>query len=135
MKMSKQSLIAVSALFLTGFLISFGFTAGVVYQQKIYEKKECGVSKKAHTVTIEKDRFKPTEIRVKRCDTLTFLNADDKLHSAVFGTHDNHVPYGDFAQEYLLPKERISLRLFQSGSYLFHDHLHEEIKGRIIIAD
>lgn len=106
---------------------------GIVYQRKLEAKNECGVSKHEYTVFIEKKRFKPAKVKAKRCNKLIFANKDSKLHSVVFGTHDNHVPYGDFVQEYLLPKERVSLKLFQAGTYLFHDHLHEEIKGQIIV--
>lgn len=114
-------------------LLILGFAIGTLYQYKKDKAGVCGVAQHNLTVVIQKERFKPAKIRAKRCDKLTFINKDNKMHSVVFGTHDQHIPYGDFIQEYLQPKERFSLRLSQSGTFQFHDHLHEEMTGQLVI--
>ena len=110
-----------------------GFSVGSDYQKKLAKKDECGVSHKEYTVKITTDSLKPDTINAKRCDRLVFYNADDKQHGITFGVHDKHEPYGEFAQEYLQPKERIALKLFKTGTYFFHDHLYEDLKGEVTI--
>lgn len=116
-------------------LFTGGFLTGVSYQSKLDRRDECGVSDKIHIVKIEKNAFQPASVKAKRCDKLTFYNNDDKLHGVAFGTMEKHQPYGEFAQEYLQPKERITIKLNKSGSYEFHDHLKEEIHGQISIRE
>jgi len=114
-------------------LLSIGFLLGSIYQQRQDQKDECGVSDKTHTVTISRESFHPKNITATRCDKLVFYNQDDRRHSVVFGTFENHLPYGEFITEYLLPKERISLKLFKTGVYLFHDHTSKDLKGQLTI--
>lgn len=106
-----------------------GFFLGRSYEQKLSEKNQCKESYTQYVVVVEHDRFLPAAIDATRCGKLTFINRDTDLHEIAFGEHNKHIPYGDFLEESLLPNERISIILAQTGKFKFHDHLHDEIQG------
>ena len=106
-----------------------GFLLGRKYERRLLEQNQCGESHAQYIVAVENDKFLPDTIDAARCGKLTFINRDTELHEIAFGIHEKHIPYGDFIDETLLPNERISVNLTQTGTFQFHDHLHDEIKG------
>jgi len=120
-------ILAIVSLFLVGFM------SGTIYQSSIDKLDECGPSNRTHTIRIGKDSFTPSRLEANRCDKLVFYNNDAKMRAVVFGTFENHVPYGEFATEYLRPKERVSLKLFKVGTFDFHDHTRQDFEGVLIV--
>lgn len=112
----------------------FGFYLGRFYEQRLSVQNQCAESSAQYIVAIENDKFLPDNIDALHCGKLTFVNRDAEQHEIAFGEHDKHIPYGDFLEETLLPNERISVKLVQTGTFKFHDHLHEEIKGVLKVS-
>lgn len=111
-----------------------GFLFGMFYEGALLEKNQCKKISGQYIVAIKEDKFVPDTINAIRCSRLTLVNRDAKIHEIAFGEHDKHIPYGDFLEESLLPNERTSIKLTMTGTYKFHDHLHEEIKGILDVS-
>lgn len=82
-----------------------------------------------HQVTISNGVVSPANIEAKQCDTLTFINEDEKPREMTFGTHPNHGAYGG-EYEVLVRKGRAkTMTLNETGVFQFHDHLDPSVTG------
>jgi len=80
------------------------------------------------------DRFDPNEVHAHICDKLIFTAIDNSLHWPAAGPHPSHESYPGFdAGHALRAGESFEFTLTKSGAYSFHDHLHEQIIGSIVI--
>lgn len=86
-----------------------------------------------YVVTIQNGELNINNIQAKPCDVLTIVNADDQLRLMAFGIHEKHQTYGGVTEETLKPGEQMSVTLEQTGTYTFHDHLHDEVKGTFTV--
>lgn len=85
-----------------------------------------------HKITISRDKVSPIYVAANLCDTITFINEDEKVRDIAFGPHPNHENYA--GQELTLHQGRAkSITLNQAGTYLFHDHLEPEITGQFTV--
>lgn len=85
-------------------------------------------------VTIKDDRMSTTHVDASLCDTLTITNDDPVLRLMAFGPHDHHEPYDGVAERVLSQGQSLTVTLNQTGTYLFHDHLHDEIEGSFTVV-
>lgn len=83
----------------------------------------------SHTVSILEGQFSPREVNATYCDKLIFVNGDSRDYLLAFGEHDEHTPYGDFAERVLKSGESFQIELVYRGAYRFHDHNNDEMNG------
>lgn len=105
-----------------------------IYQIGGEETGACRGVHANHKVTISNGRVSPTHIEASRCDTLTFLNQDDKGREITFGSHPDHGVYAGEKELQVRKKRGKTLTLSESGAYTFHDHLDPIVKGSFNIA-
>lgn len=86
-----------------------------------------------HIVTISGGKLSTYNLNTKLCDTLTIVNSDDQLRLMAFGVHEKHQTYSGVTEETLKPGERMTVTLEQAGTFTFHDHLHDEVKGTFTV--
>ena len=82
-----------------------------------------------YTVTISNGKTNDTNLSARRCDTLTFTNKDAVAREIAFGVHSAHVPYDGVAERVLNKDQSLTITLNKTGTYHWHDHLHDEIQG------
>lgn len=83
----------------------------------------------AYHVTIQSGKAAPVNIAGHRCDTLTITNEDEVAREIAFGPHENHIPYDGVAERVLNKGQSLTVTLNQTGSFHWHDHLHDEVEG------
>jgi cytochrome o ubiquinol oxidase operon protein cyoD len=99
------------------------------------ETGACTELKDSHIVTISEGVASPSYTEAQACDTLTFINEDDKERLIGFGSHPDHDGYGG-ADELLLKTGRPeTITLNQTGDFTFHDHLEPTIGGHFTVLE
>ncbi len=93
----------------------------------------CAEVKASHIVTISNGKVSPAMTSAHLCDTLTFVNYDNKLRDIAFGPHPNHEAYGGEEEELVRKGYPKTINLNQTGEYRFHDHLEESVSGRFVV--
>ncbi len=93
----------------------------------------CDSTGTEYTVTITDGILSTNNIQAKACDTLTIVNTDDQLRLMAFGIHDKHQTYSGVTEETLKPGEKMTVTLEELGTFTFHDHLHDEVKGTFTV--
>jgi len=86
-----------------------------------------------HKVTIRDGEVQPFVTVAKICDTLTFVNEDDRLREMAFGAHPRHDSYGGETEVPVRKGRAKTITLNQPGDYLFHDHLDPATYGQFIV--
>ncbi len=82
-----------------------------------------------HKITIKNGQVLPLHTDAHMCDTVTFINEDEREREITFGTHPQHGVYAG-ENELVVRKGRAkSITLSESGTYQFHDHLQAETAG------
>jgi plastocyanin len=89
----------------------------------------------SHTVIIQNNSMQPQHTQAALCDTLTIVNRDDTVREIAFGIHNHHVSYDGIQEEPLKQGASLTITLNQLGTYLFHDHLHDEVTGGFTVTD
>lgn len=93
----------------------------------------CKELKDNHIVTISGGKVSPIQTQAQLCDTLTFINEDNKKREITFGSHPNHDAYGGM-YEVLVSKGRPeTITLNETGDYIFHDHLDPTTVGQFSV--
>jgi len=87
-----------------------------------------------HKVTIKNSLASPLHTTAKLCDTLTFINEDNKLRDIAFGTHPEHQAYAGESELLVQKGVNKTITLSESGTYKFHDHLQEETAGNFTVT-
>lgn len=85
-------------------------------------------------VTIHGSKVSNDKITAKYCDTITFTNQDDLTREIAFGPHEHHVPYDGIAERVLGKDQSFTITLIQTGSFHWHDHLHDETQGYFTVS-
>lgn len=86
-----------------------------------------------HLATIKNGTVNPTHISGRLCDTLTITNTDDVLRFIAFGLHEEHEPYDGVSEKTIGQGQSFTVTLNQTGSFKFHDHLHDEVAGTFTV--
>lgn len=123
--------------------LSVALVTGVVIASSAYLHQNhqnasaagCAAIGKNHIATMQHGTVTPVHIDGVRCDTLTIVNQDAVVRLVAFGPHDNHVPYDGIAERLLNQGQRFTVTLVQTGSFRFHDHLHDEVQGTFSVTD
>jgi plastocyanin len=100
---------------------------------KVHPVVSCTGQHDSHTVTIKNNNMNPVDVQGALCDTLTITNADDITREMAFGPHEHHVAYDGVTEKTLTKDQSLTVTLDQAGTYLFHDHLHDELAGEVIV--
>lgn len=102
-------------------------------QQYSSEHHGCQAGAPGHAVVIRGGAVEPAHTTATKCDTMTITNQDDTPRLMAFGVHASHVPYDGIAERYLLKDQTMTVTLDQTGEFLFHDHLHDEVQGTFTV--
>lgn len=86
-----------------------------------------------HKVTIKGGAVSPFRIEARLCDTLTFINEDDKTVNITFGQHLQHISYAGEYEVSVYKGRPASITLNETGEYLFHDHLDPAVTGNFSV--
>lgn len=86
-----------------------------------------------YIVTIQNSQLSINDIHAHRCDKLTVINEDKTLRLMAFGQHDHHQSYDGVTEKVLAQGQSFSVVLDQTGSFTFHDHLHDEVQGTFTV--
>ncbi len=118
------------------FLFYHGFVHAGIITLPPRRAVDCtGVATPAtHEIVMEHNAFIPSELTVKACDILRFVNHDEALHEPAAGPHPTHASYPELDAKRPLQKgEMFEVVLNRPGTFSFHDHLNEEMVGTLII--
>lgn len=99
------------------------------------EVVQCQGTHASHDVIISDGEVTPEHTEAAVCDTLMIHNSDDVLRLMAFGTHDHHEPYDGVSETALEKGQSFSVTLNQAGTYIFHDHLHDEVQATFTVTD
>ncbi|MDB5160002.1 MAG: hypothetical protein JWO99_265 [Candidatus Saccharibacteria bacterium] len=98
-------------------------------QQYVSLHQGCSPHYASHLVTIKDAVVSPENTVASKCDTLTIKNLDDVDRMMAFGVHEMHTPYDGVEERELLGNQEFTITLIQTGSFKFHDHMHDEVAG------
>lgn len=88
-----------------------------------------------HKVIITNGIASPIHVSAKYCDSLTFINEDDKVHEISFGSHEEP---GTYAGQTDLPVRKgrgKTITLNQAGTYQFFDHHAPKLVGTFTVTE
>lgn len=88
-----------------------------------------------HRVTIKDGTANPSHTEATKCDTLTFINEDDKTRAITFGPHPLHGVYAGEPEVTVHKHRNETITLSEPGTYQFHDHLQPETAGDFTITE
>ncbi len=95
----------------------------------------CTQKGKQHTVTIQNDQVQPKDLEVKLCDTLTIKNKDTTMRKIGFGVHEQHSSYDGVREKTIGFNSSFTITFNQTGTYLYHDHYHDEVSGTFSVSE
>jgi cytochrome o ubiquinol oxidase subunit IV len=95
----------------------------------------CQVSYVNHQVIILDGVATPSVTNARLCDSLTFINEDDKVREIGFGSHPRHDGYAGQDDLLVYKGKPKTITLNQTGEYLFHDHLNPSVKGTFTVTE
>ena len=99
------------------------------------EQARCqSVAQPVHTVIIKDNKANPNHTVAKQCDTLTIINDDSRIRLMAFGPHEHHVSYDGLSEHVLGPGQSFSVKLIQAGTFYFHDHTDDIVKGSFTVS-
>ncbi len=94
----------------------------------------CQVVHTNHKLTITNGKFSPLQTKANLCDTITFINEDDKVRDIAFGPHPEHQNYGGQSEVNVRKGYAKTITLNQAGTYQFHDHLDAGMTGHFTVT-
>lgn len=136
--MRKPKLILVSvAFFIAAILVIFlaSIASNKYLNNRPSSVAKCSGKHPNHVVIIQNDVLSPSRTIASHCDTLTIKNSDDKLREIGFGEHDHHTGYNGIYEKILTKNESLTLVLNTTGTYLFHDHYQDSVKGTFNVGN
>jgi plastocyanin len=83
---------------------------------------------KEHKVSIQNVKYDPKEIRIKKGDTVTWTNGDDRDHTV---TADD----GSFASKNLGNGNTFSHKFPKAGKFKYHCEYHPRMKAIVIVEE
>ena len=87
-----------------------------------------GALAKDHKIVIKDVAFSPKELKIKKGDTVTWTNADERDHTV---TADD----GSFKSGNLGDSETYKRKFDKPGRYKYHCDYHPRMKATIIVED
>lgn len=95
----------------------------------------CKTTGDTRMAIIANGQISPKHTNAKVCDRLVIVNQDNTLREMAFGEHDDHVAYDGITEKFLRQNESLTVTLNRRGTYLFHDHIHDEVAGDFTVTD
>lgn len=87
----------------------------------------------ARHVAFESDQVVPASTNAKLCDSLTFTNRASQTILLAFGPHEHHISYDGISERLLEPGQNTTITLVKAGTYNFHDHIGDLLKGSFTV--
>ena len=100
-----------------------------IYQIKGEMTGACQAIGNNHKITITNGQVNPEHTTARKCDTLTFINEDDKVLAITFGIHPEHGVYAGINELSVRTNRSKSITLSELGSYKFHNHFQAGTTG------
>ncbi len=110
-------------------------TGGLILIPNKVINGKIGNSGASHIVNYDADQgYTPSEIKIKKGDTVVFKNNSDKYFWPASDIHPTHGIYPEFdPQDAVPPGDSWTFRFNKQGTWRFHDHLSPYYTGRIIV--
>lgn len=124
------------AIVLTISIVALTFTLSSSYLDQRYAKSHqgCLPGHVTHKVTIENNIISPLHTAASKCDTLTITNLDNTRRDIAFGVHNDHISYDGISEQTLIKDQSLIVTLIQTGDFIFHDHIHDEVRGTFSVT-
>lgn len=91
---------------------------------------------KTWTIEHTDNRFIPSEIKIKKGDTVTWTNRDSSQAWPASAVHPSHQVYPGFdALKSLSNGESYSFKFDRVGSWKYHNHLNPSVTGAVIVEE
>lgn len=88
----------------------------------------------AVTITMRVDDYQPSEVTIRKGQTVVFVNETDEWRWPASNLHPTHDIYPEFdPKEPIGPKKSWAFRFESVGTWRMHDHLAPYITGTIIV--
>lgn len=87
-----------------------------------------------HKITITNGKVTPAHTDAALCDTITFINNDERTREIGFGSHPNHSGYAGQDDLLVTKGHSKTITLNEAGSYDFHDHLNPTVTGSFTVT-
>lgn len=89
-----------------------------------------------YRINMTEGGFSPTEVSIHVGDTVNFVNTDSESHWPASAFHPTHQNLPGFDSLQGVPAGSTYAYTFTKvGTWGFHDHLHAEIRGQIIVTE
>lgn len=88
-----------------------------------------------YTIMIQNNHVSHPTLTAHKCDTMTITNKDSIEREIAFGFHDHHVAYDGVEERELHQGETLTITFVKTGTYHWHDHLHDEIESNFTVSD
>lgn len=136
-KLANKNIQILLFIIFSAFFIILFLQHALLHKSSFIDQKfiiDCKSTLETHRVIVTKDKFNPAKVEAKQCDQLTFINQDKVSHKIAFGEHSNHLVYPGFRELVLRPGQVNTFTLVAYGSFQFHDHFNDDLKGLLVVA-
>ena len=88
----------------------------------------------ASTIRMGDDSYVPMQIKIKKGETLMFLNTGSNDHWPASAIHPTHEIYPEFdSKRPIQPEKSWPFTFDKAGIWRYHDHLYPIINGSIVV--
>ena len=92
------------------------------------------VMQPVHQVVIKDGKVSPGSTSALECDTLVITNEDSRMRLMAFGPHEHHVSYDGVSERALGQGQSLTVKLVRVGTFTFHDHSDENVRGTFTVS-
>jgi len=90
----------------------------------------------AQVITLTENGYEPSEVSIRKGETVTFKNTTGKLFWPASNLHPSHGIYPEFDPAEPIPADGMwSFTFEKSGEWKFHDHLAPYFTGVITVSE
>lgn len=94
------------------------------------------VEGKTFIIELKDDGFYPKEVKIKKNDTIQFINKASRSVWPASDLHPSHDIYPEFdPKKPIAPGGSFRFNFQKVGTWYFHDHLRPNLKGLVIVED
>jgi plastocyanin len=87
------------------------------------------------TITATDDGFNPNTVTVKKGQTVKVVNSSSSSIEFSSGSHPTHLEDPEINMGTLKPGESGTITPTKTGTHSFHDHLHDDHTGTLIVTE
>jgi len=92
------------------------------------------VMQPVHQVVIKDGKVSPGSTSALECDTLVITNEDSRIRLMAFGPHEHHISYDGVSERALGQGQSLTVKLVRAGTFTFHDHSDETVRGSFTVS-